>query len=308
MGKDNVVTYDRVIMPRGLLYKFVPTTSGAYRITSDSEFLVDAWVFFADRTEYYVYEAGERMYTDPNNCSMVVYFEAGKDYYIDIAFYDIYQYGTFTFKVEFIAPTYDHFTIASPGYFTFLESVDGVTLGETIAGGIDVVLGDDGYYHELREDGSVGSILYADFTNLTPIFSQTLNDMIGMNGFNFAFTEDDLYILRYFIIYGKDGMIEKLKTEWGEFYDEYYELYKVDEVIAGIYHGGGEDWTEEIKKYAALAIDNPEHPERSGCVAVDEHLAKILQALMDKYTFKDVDHSWTKVCYYYQYLGPAANN
>ncbi|MBR4033701.1 MAG: redoxin domain-containing protein, partial [Clostridia bacterium] len=91
MGKDNVVTYDRIIMPRGLLYKFVPEKSGAYRITSNSESLVDAWIFNADRTEYYVYEGGERMYTDPNNCSMVVYFEAGRDYYIDIAFYDVYE-------------------------------------------------------------------------------------------------------------------------------------------------------------------------------------------------------------------------
>ena len=74
-------------------------------------------------------------------------------------------------------------------------------MGETISGGIKIALGDDGYYHELRADGTLGSILYADFTNLTPIFSQTLIDMINMNGFNFSFTEQDLFILRYYILY-----------------------------------------------------------------------------------------------------------
>jgi hypothetical protein len=31
--------------------------------------------------------------------------------------------------------------------------------------------------------------------------------------------------------------------------------------------------------------------------------AELLQKLMDKYTFKGVEHSWTKVCYYYDYMG-----
>ena len=305
MGKENVVTYDRIIMPRGLWYKFVPEVSGAYRITSNSEYLVEAWIFNPDRTEYYTYEGGERMYTDPNNCSMVVYFEAGRDYYIDIAYYDVYQTGSFTFNIEYIAEKYDHFTLASPGYFTFIES-DGVTIGETIAGGIDVILGDDGYYHELREDGSVGSIIYADFTQYTPIFGSTIIEMVGLNGFNFKYTEQDLYIMYYQLVYG-DQMKEQLKLEWGEFYEEYYQTYKVDEVLAGVYHGGGDDYSEAIAEYAKLAVDNPEHPERSGCVPVDAKLAEILQALMNKYTFDDVDNSWTKVCYYYQYIGAPTN-
>ena len=38
---------------------------------------------------------------------------------------------------------------------------------------------------------------------------------------------------------------------------------------------------------------------------VDEQLAEILTMLMDKYTFENVENSWLKVCYYYDYLGPA---
>ena len=102
-------------------------------------------------------------------------------------------------------------------------------------------------------------------------------------------------------------MNEQLKLEWGEGYDELYVTYKVDEVVAGIYHGGGDDYSSVIKEYSAQAVDNPEHPERSGCVPVDAKLAEILQALMNKYTFDDVDHSWTKVCYYYRYVGVPTN-
>ncbi|MBR7181983.1 MAG: TlpA family protein disulfide reductase, partial [Clostridia bacterium] len=42
----NTVVYDgRVIMPRGLKYKFVPTKSGAYLIQSQSTDEVDGWIF-----------------------------------------------------------------------------------------------------------------------------------------------------------------------------------------------------------------------------------------------------------------------
>ncbi len=313
---NNVVTYDRMIMPRGLHYKFVPEKSGAYRITSDSEQLVEAWIFDEEgingngdtKDAYYIDEGGERLFmmkNDLNNCSMVVYFEAGKSYYIDIVFYDLYYTGSIKFDIEYIAETYQHFTLASPGYFTFTD-YEGTVINETIAGGIDVILGEDGYYHEKREDGTIGSILYADFVMTTPIFSSTLTEMISKNGFNFKYTEYDLYILYYYILYG-DKMYDQLKIEWGEAYDEYYEIYKVDDVVKQIYHGTGEDYTEEIKKYAAMAVDTPETPERSGCVPVDARLAEILQALMDKYTFEDVDHSWTKVCYYYKYIGAPLN-
>ena len=45
------------------------------------------------------------------------------------------------------------------------------------------------------------------------------------------------------------------------------------------------------------------HAEREGCVLVDENLAEILQALMDKFTFEGVDNAWLKMCYYYDHMG-----
>ena len=306
-GADNYVYYNRVIMPRGLLYKFVPEKSGAYRITSNSEWQVDGWIFNSDRTEYYVHEGGERMYYDEKNLSMVVYFEAGKDYYIDIAFYDVYQVGGFTFSVEFLGASYDHFTAASPGYFTFPDGeIADDTMGdlaEILSGGIKIALGDDGYYHELRADGSLGSVIYADFVGLTAIFSHSLKDMIDRGAFNFAVTESDQEILNYKAIHG-DQTKEKLKEIWGEQFEELAAIYMLDEVLAGKTHGNGKDLTADIQVYLDKLIPaNEDHPELEGCVAVDEDLAALLQTLMDKYTFRGVDFSWAKLCYYYQHLG-----
>ena len=306
-GDDNHVYYDRVIMPRGLLYKFVPERSGAYRITSHSDWQVDGWIFNADRTEYYVHEGGERMYYDPVNLSMVVYFEAGKDYYIDIAFYDVYQVGGFTFSVEFLGASYDHFTVCAPGYFTFPDGEivdDGMSdLAEILSGGIKIAMGDDGYYHELRADGSLGSVIYADFIGLTAVFSHSVEEMIGRGAFNFAVTESDQEILNYMALYG-DGTREKLKEIWGEEFEELAEIYKLDEVLEGKTHGRGPDLTADITAYLDKKLPASEdHPELEGCVPVDARLAELLQTLMDKYTFAGVDYSWAKLCYYYQHLG-----
>lgn len=321
-GKDNTVSYNRVIMPRGLLYKFVPTRSGAFRITSDSEHEVNGWIFSAEglksdnRAPIYTFEGGERMYSDSANCSMVMYMEKGKEYYIDIAYYDVYQTGTFTFEIKYIGASYDLFTVASPGPFTYYETTGTGAINEIIAGGIEVALGSDGYYHEKLANGQLGSILYADFTGITNIFSHSLTTMIGMNAFNFSMSEGDQYILTYIAQFYKDlgieagsdpaqhrdQLIEKFKALWGEGYAEYAEIYLIDEVISGTYHGSGEDMSSIATKYANQ-IDKSSATERNGCVKVNAELADLLQKLMDKYTFEGVDTSWRKICYYYQHFG-----
>ena len=313
LGSENTVTYNRVIMPRGLLYKFVPEQSGVYRITSDSKYEVDGWIFLEDRTEYLVYEGTERAWIDPVNCSMVAYLEAGTAYYIDIAFYDVYQTGTFTFDISYIGESYDLFRAAAPGYFTYEESEDFAQSGNLddlnsiIALGIDIELGEDGYYHEKLANGELGSIVYADLTRATSIFSKPLSAMINLRAFDFRLSELDHEILVYLEKYGDDYETE-LRKLWGEDYDELYELYQVDDVLDGIYHGapGAKDYTAEMRAYLEL-VEGDEHPEREGCVAVDEELAAILQTLMDKFTFEGVENSWLKLCYYYDHLAAEAS-
>jgi len=304
LGKDvetNYFYYDRAIIPRGLLAKFVPEKSGVYRFTSKSDYEdgIDGWIF--DETGViYTFERGERMYSDPNNCSMVYYMEAGKAYYINMAFWDVYATGYIYYDVEYLGESLELFTVCSPGYFTYNPDATGEQIYEIIAGGITPVLGDDGYYHESVD----GSIIYADFSGSTGVFGQSISEIINMGGFDFSKDERDDQILAYYKSndYDVDKTLEYLKDVWGEDYDENYELYCVEDVLAGRYHGSGADYTEEMKAYLALMDESD--TELYGCVPVDERLAELLQLLMNKYTFEDVKNSWIKVCFYYDYLGP----
>ena len=302
----------RPIMPRGLVAKFVPARSGVYRITShnDSTQGVDGWIFDENRTELLTYERDERMFTVEGEVSMVFYMEAGTPYFIDIAFWDVYEVGTITYDIEYLGATYDLFRLASQGYFTYDTDATGEAMYHTIAGGIDVVLGEDGiYYHDLG-DGKKGSKLYADFTGLTAVFDTPIATVDGITGmidkgaFDFSKDENDMYVLGY--LNKNDGDLDATRAElmevWGEDYEYYFEEYKVEEVLSGKYHGQGEDLTDEISAFLDDIITSGPQ-ERIGCVVVTEELAQLLQLIMDKYTFKGVDHSWTKLCYYYDYLG-----
>lgn len=355
----NLVEYNRVIMPRGLMYKFVPTKSGVYRFTTDSIYEVDGWIFIGnhdewvkngDRIQYTYSDVGERfceeLLVDPDgdgifqrdytNATLVAYMEEGKEYYIDFAYYDQYQYGKFTFDVKYIGETFDYFISASPGPFTWEEGIGGAQ-GDTIAGGIDVKLGDDGYYHHVLEDGSLGSIVYADFHQYTSIFTtMSIKDLLKSKAFNFAITEVDQQAMAYLSNYSED----ELRELWGADFEENWEFYQMDDILNGKYHGyivdgkykayGYEyvivdeetleteavlitppegavlapNYSSVIEKYVGLMLDEAGFPERQGCVAVTEELAEALQMLMDKFTFEGVENSWTKLCYYYEELGP----
>jgi len=335
LGSDNSFYYNRPIMPRGLIAEFVPTQSGVYRITSrsDSDHGVEGWIFTGNRENPYTYEPSERLYTDNVNVSMVYYMEAGKPYYIDIAFWDIYEVGTIYYDIEYVGASYDLFRLGSPGYFTYDTNATGDQMYALISGGVDVALGEDGkYYERLGVDANgnnvLGSLLYCDFTGITGVFSNPIatvdaynedgtlkynsdgtvakiKGMIDMGGFDFSKTENDLYILSVLEKYNGDTEAADayLRQFWGEDYDTNAESYQLADVFEGRYHGRGEDYTQEMQSYLDQMITSgPE--EQIGCVVVTERLAELLQLLMDKYTFSGVDHSWTKLCYYYQHIGP----
>ena len=309
--KYNTVKYDgRVIMPRGLKYKFVPTVSGAYLIKSQTDDQVDGWIFNENYEIIYTAEVVHRPYDgkpiDTINVSMIQYFEAGKTYYIDIAYYDIYAEGEFTFTVEYLGETYQQFHLASPGYYTYIESTTGQVNSYT-AGGIDVKLGDDGYYHELLEDGSLGSIVYADFKFATAVITHSILKAIELGAFDFRYSETDAMVIAKLNEFGgdKDACRKYYEELWGESYEEWAAIYMLDDVLAGKYHGGGKDLTDAITEYTSKMIGySSSAPELEGCVPVDAELAKILQAFMDKYSFAGVNNSWTKLCYYYKNIAP----
>ena len=241
------VTYTHTIMPRGYIYKFVPTKSGVYRINSKSDLPVNGWIFINseswDMAEGYREiltsdEVAERftpdLLIDPdedgiyeidyNNVSLVAYMEAGKEYFIDIAYYDVAQTGTFTFEIKWQDETFGHFIQASPGPLTFTENWDG-SMGKLIANGIDVIfVEEDGvkYAYQLRgydENGDpiIGEKIYADFYYPTPLFdSQSILDLIKAHAFNYHVTSTDrqaLILIDTIRLDGKKALINKWISE-----------------------------------------------------------------------------------------------
>lgn len=313
----NKVTYTQIIMPRGYFYKFVPEVDGVYRITSYSNadgviegsyYDVNGWIFNANKELIYTYEHSEKMWEDTSNVSMIMYMKAGETYYIDIAYYDIYATGSFTFRVEKIGDTADIFTLASPGPFTMADDGDGeIDYGATPdAGGVDVMLV-DGKYYVKNEDGSQGPALYADFWSLTGIFSHSIVESIELGGFNFAKTQLDDDIEEYIAYFAENGIDEAqgFRDLWGEYlYERRIDL--IEEVRDGIYHGVG-DYTDKISEYLDDIIRESDNEELLGCVEMTEELAEILQLYMDYHTFEGVEHGWTKLCFYYKHYGPTVS-
>ena len=333
------------ILPRGYLAKFVPEKSGVYHISSQntSTMGVNGWIFDAERNMLVESDNDYRYFQDINNVNMIMYMEAGQEYFIDIAFWDMYEVGYISYSIDYIGKSYDLFRLASPPLFTYLldengdliYDANGNIVSELIAGGIDVVLDQDGYYRHdlgLDENGNqiYGSYIYAEFTGITAVISKAIatvplynadgtlkrdengdvvysKGLIDSGAFNFSINEYDEYVLIYIEQCGGDleAADAKLREIWGEAYDEYAAIYQLEEIYdayrgLGSYHGTGADETEAISAYLNKIISNG---KEDGCVKVDAELARLLQLLMDKYTFKGVDNAWLKLCYYYDYLG-----
>lgn len=175
---------------------------------------------------------------DYNNISMLSKLEAGKTYYIAIAYVDTDQLGSFTFDIKKVDDVENKFVEASPGPFT--ADIDSTGFfGQILAGGIDYILCDDDhcaacaaaaieadsaagtkYYHHLitNDDGSkkLGSILYADFYMYTSIFpSQSILDLIDIDAFNFSITETDRTARQWLSAMFTEGK-KVLYAQWDE--------------------------------------------------------------------------------------------
>ena len=408
----NAVSYKTIIMPRGKLFSFTPEESGVYRVLSTGTAEVDGWIFdeesFYSKNCLYEEDAYERfvdtnndgvyaqMEYGLNNVCMVYYFEAGKEYFINVAYADNTAVGTINFKIEYLGATYTMFRYASPAPFTFyidpetgMPPVDDMGQEEyiTIAGGVTPVLG------EVEEDGKryyyVGkSKIYVDFT-LPIITGFMTRSVLGYwnnvercatpfdsNGDNACdicgeslcpHTEDanedgncDACKLKLCTHVDKDSSgrcddcgrvicthvdedddltcddcgrstclhVDEDDDEacdvCGQSHEkEYVGLYVKGLLELGAFNFaededgnaviGGVDYSDTIQWYADNAMVVPEDENdfegflASGCVPVDEDLAEILQKLVDKYSFKGIKNAWTKLCYYYEYMGAEEN-
>lgn len=300
----NVLNYDRLITPRGLFKKFTPTESGVYRIISNSGAPVVGWVFKKDgldnvigeeaRPIWYQYEVCSReviAIDDHDNAYMMLYLEAGVEYYISIAFYVTTETGTVQFRLQRVGEAGSGYqlTLMSPGPFTYKETADG-SVGKILSGGREVAYdADSGYWMEKRTDGRPASYVYADFEFCTGILKNGKNDIsvidvINLGGFDFTKSEDDVIILATYNSAPVTALLEELRktdpdatradackqyfiNDFGADYDDEARAYMtvVDETLRGIYHGRVPD-AKDLEIIAIIRQHN------GSCSAADEYL------------------------------------
>ena len=192
LGDQNFATFDRPILPRGIKFKFTVEEAGVYKMNSIGNLETMCWIFDENGDMIAESNVYARKFRDPNinasNFELYYYFEPGYNYYITPAFYDYLYFGTLQFNLEYIGPTYELLTLASPGFWTTTLDEEGNMTDELVSPGIDYVLDTDGYYHELRNDGTIGSIIYCDFTSIPNIASESysLEQLIQYGYFDFT--------------------------------------------------------------------------------------------------------------------------
>lgn len=310
------LNYDRVITTDGFLFKFVPKKSGVYKIytnitsgtrgyvlDADMEFYAD----YDDNLKYYSYGSG----IGDSNFIIYAYFVKGETYYVKPCFDDVYETGMMSFITEYIDETADILTICSVWPFTtdtdFGDDSTPDIENNLVTIGIDAVLGEDGFYHEKYADGTISDkYIYVDIKNFYA-FNFSLYQMIEKGAYDFTKTElgypafdDEGYLLDYYWEEDENGMVTSPEIKSRRLTDKNGQLImKTDAYV---------DKTDRVKEIFDTEVIEAPGTELDGCIPVDEEIRIILQSLMDKYTFRGVEDSWQKCCYYYKHIAAPTNN
>ena len=321
-------TFDRIILPRGFIFGFIPEKTGVYTFYSTEEELETVgWICDAEGTVVAESETGLRLFAQQSsngqktdkNFVAYVYLEAGQLYLYRAAFYDVYEYSTITVEMKYIADSIELLTVASPGFFTSSDD----EMSDIISGNfVDVELGDDGYYHVVDSNAS-DDFVYCDMTYINNITGYSLldclsekynafdfgkdeygNDIYDENGYyRYTGYDEDYNLVRYFVCYDAEGTNYYVLEVGADGYTEEngYTYVKFDE--SDLESFANINCTQYVKDYVATNMITDTESELYGCVKVDEQFAYVLGLLMDKYTFANVENSWVKLCYYFKYIG-----
>lgn len=205
-------TITKVLIPRGYRFAFTPTETGVYSISSlvQPSLTVNcdpmAWIFDENENMIAEHDSSPNKFftiTDENGATQRVadpnfYFtmqmQAGKKYYIVCADFDLYYVGSYDVKIEHVGATAKVMSPCAQGPHVFDEngSVDEPILPDAVR----YEFNEDGYYHVINEDGSVGSYIYLNI--LTPtafVPDRTIYEIVLQSlehpGEGFDFSTDD---------------------------------------------------------------------------------------------------------------------
>ena len=126
-GYKNLVVLDRLLVPRGMKYLFVPTVSGVYRFRTQSIKNADtmSWLSLYENEFLYYDEdylvTTDRQLENPDqeyNSVITYYLEANVKYIFTTAYADLGVTGEYTFTIEYLGSERYVWQYASRNYFT----------------------------------------------------------------------------------------------------------------------------------------------------------------------------------------------
>lgn len=189
---ENEINIPFAIKPRGFKYKFIPETSGVYHIYSTAPVggIVDPEAFFvtnnasisrpSSELEYVYYQdkpfaestvVDGMVYYD-GNFEFRRYLQAGQTYYMLFTSYcDVA--GSYNVTIDYVGESYTYLVQAATGpYSTNLNTGE-----EYVIGAIKYTLGQDGYYHEVKANGTLGGKIYLDCNRPTAWTGTSIYDL-----------------------------------------------------------------------------------------------------------------------------------
>ena len=334
-NEDNHVTVSRIMMPRGIYYKFVPETSGAYivypRDLRDPSVIPagdELAVLFSlhDSEGNLIKEGGNyELYPDYDEM-LACYLEAGQTYYIVTTFFSAEALGEYAFRIEKLDEPYFWQEAASYVYSYDLET--GHVIQPSIEYGFDE---ETGTYRAKRGDG-FGSYIFISFDKITNMGNASLRTIFTTmmeQDYDHDGKTDNFRIRRfkrdkngdYVTI---DAVDEQGRPAYSDFSgNQYYEVdgvfyrrgddialteAEVEELgltrmtdVAYQTNADGsyvyDDYTETVLKYLELS-------KGTGFVIADEEIVKVIAQLIDvdDYAFVGLENAWLRTAFYYDYL------
>lgn len=171
--KLNTVVKDHIIMPRGIYFRFVPSETAVYKINSVGSY--DTLCYIYDANLNLIIENDED--TDPNlpfgenlNFTVKALFEKDTTYYIALDFNDVTELGTFDFVINKLATSGNVWVHASAANYQTVLDENGNVVDVVIRNAVKYALDENGVYHVLNSDGTLGSKLYIDMVGYTYLF------------------------------------------------------------------------------------------------------------------------------------------
>ncbi|MDE6411710.1 MAG: redoxin domain-containing protein [Clostridia bacterium] len=293
-----------------MIYTFTPEESAVYKFESfipdeDAEdYGAQIWLYddntSADRPLVYDGESRVRLNAEnEQNFELYYYLTAGHKYYFELAFL-MQMMGTYEFNITKIGQSYTELVPASLDLYTMVVDENGDwTTGEYIlAGAVEYVKDEDGYFHAINHDGTIGDFIYLDVlrANTSALGNIPLNRLVDYYVTDPESREDldyKMFDFRYHVQYhvttDDDGEMVAYDPERDSHVSPYGKKYK--------------DYTSTLQAYIDAA---PTTGDYAGLIKVDQKIVDILtlffelrlNPIFDGKIETALENEWLRFCWY----------